>query len=82
MNNTPVISVNCNNNASAARSIPRMLTIKQTAALFNLPEHYVRNLAKSGKIIATKAGAKFLINADRLAEFLNTSMIMDEERAE
>lgn len=75
----PNISVNCKKSAPATQKIPRMLTIKQVAMEFGLAEHFVRELAKSGKIICVRAGNKFLINADKLIEFLNTNTLGAEE---
>lgn len=77
--NSPNFSVSCNKTTLPTRAIPRMLTIKQTAQEFGLPEHFVRTLARSGKIVATRAGTKYLINADKLVEFLNTSRLGEEE---
>ena len=79
--NSPNFSVSCNK-TTLPRAIPRMLTIKQTAQEFGLPEHYIRSLARSGKIVATRAGVKILINADRLAEFLNNSRLGEETEEE
>lgn len=77
--NNPNFSVSCNKSALAAQKIPRMLTIKQVAREFGLAEHFVRSLAKSGTIVAVRAGNKFLINADRLIEFLNSNTLGAEE---
>lgn len=48
-----------------------MLTIKETARETGLAEHYIRQLCKSGQIVAVQAGKKYLVNLDRLIEFLN-----------
>ena len=53
-------------------NIPHMAGIRETARIFGLAEHFIRELAKSGKIICIRAGNRYLINVDRLAEFLNT----------
>lgn len=71
----PVFTVNCNRSAPATQKIPRMLTIKQVAREFGLAENFVRSLAKSGTIVAVRAGTKYLINADRLIEFLNSNTL-------
>lgn len=51
--------------------IPRMETIKNTAKLTGLPEHFIRQKAISGEIVAVKAGNKYLINVDKLIDYLN-----------
>lgn len=51
--------------------IPRMLTVKQTAEETGLPERFVRRLCASGEIVTVKSGCKYLINLDRLIDFLN-----------
>lgn len=51
---------------------PRMEPIKTTAALFNLPVHFVRQKVTSGEIVAVRAGRRFLVNVDKLTEYLNT----------
>ena len=55
--------------------IPRMETIKATAKLFGLPEHFIRQKVISGEIVSVKAGCKYLVNVDRFAEYLNSSAI-------
>lgn len=67
--NNPNISVNCNR--AAPRAIPHMETIKKTAKLFGLAEHFVRQLVLSGEVVAVKAGCKYLVNCDKLIEYLN-----------
>ena len=56
-------------------NIPRMETIKATAKMFGLAEHFIRQLVISGKIVAVKAGCKYLVNVDKLAEYLNTNTL-------
>lgn len=58
--------------------IPRMETIKATAALFNLPVHFVRCKVASGEVVAVRAGKRFLVNVDKFAEYLNSSTITPE----
>lgn len=60
--------------------IPTMKTIKDTAKDFNLPEHFIRTLCKQGEICYVRAGSKYLINQQRLAEYLNSPP--EPERAE
>lgn len=50
--------------------MPRMRTIRQTAAETGLHEYFLRQLVKQEKIIFVKAGRKVLINLDRLYEYL------------
>jgi excisionase family DNA binding protein len=52
---------------------PRMETIKKTAEIFGLPENMIRQKAKSGEIVAIKAGERYLVNMDKFAEYLNTN---------
>lgn len=51
-------------------AMPRMRTIKQTAAETGLHEYFLRQLVKQEKIIFVKSGRKVLINLDRLYEYL------------
>ena len=51
--------------------IPRMETIKATAKLTGLPEHFIRQKVISGEIVSVKAGCKYLVNVDKLIEYLN-----------
>lgn len=55
-----------------AIEIPRMLTIRETAELFNLPIHFVRQKVGSGEVVSVRAGRKFLVNAESVSEFLRT----------
>ena len=62
--------------------IPRMRTIKETAELFGLPVHFVRQKVLSGEVVAVRAGRRFLVNIDKLAEFLDTCTISQESEAD
>lgn len=75
----PIIAVNCKRAETSVKVIPLMATIKETAKLFGLAEHFVRQLVISGKIVAVKAGCKYLVNVDRLAEYLNTNTLREEQ---
>lgn len=55
-----------------------MESIKTTAALFNLPVHFVRCKVASGEVVAVRAGRRFLVNVDKFAEYLNSSTITIE----
>lgn len=50
---------------------PTMLTIKEAAKLTNLSEHFVRNLCRRHEICCVMAGRKYLINYEKLVEYLN-----------
>ena len=58
--------------------IPRMRTIKETAELFGLPVHFVRQKVNNGEIVAVRAGRRFLVNVDKLAEYLDSNTIPQE----
>ncbi len=51
--------------------IPTMRTIKETAELFKLPVHFVREKVNSGEVVAVRAGRKYLVNVERFADYLN-----------
>lgn len=55
--------------------IPTMLTIKETAELFKLPTYFVRQKVNSGEVVAVRAGRKFLVNAEKFAEYLNVGTV-------
>ena len=61
--------------------IPRMRTIKETAELFDLPVHFVRQKVNDGEIVAVRAGRRFLVNVDKLAEYLDSNTIPQESEA-
>lgn len=63
-------------------NIPVMMTIKDTAKAFNLPEHFVRQAVLSGRYIAVNAGRKYLVNAGKFADFLNSSTIQQNTQTE
>lgn len=52
-------------------NIPRMETINKAAEITGLSKHFIRQKAISGEIVCVKAGNKYLINVDRLIEYLN-----------
>ena len=51
--------------------LPRMRTIKQTAAELGLPEYFVRFIVKQEQVTYVRAGRKVLINLDKFIEYLN-----------
>lgn len=57
--------------------IPKMATITEAAELTGLAKHYIRQLCLQNKIKYLKAGKKFLINVDKLIEFLNAGELFE-----
>ena len=55
----------------SAPQVPRMVSIKEAAALTGLAEYHVRRLCIGGEISAVKTGRKYLVNVDRLIDYLN-----------
>lgn len=62
--------------------VPHMESIRKTAEIFGLPVHFVRQKVNNGEIVAVRAGRRFLVNVDKLAEYLNTSTIATAPIAE
>ena len=54
------------------KTIPRFLTIRETARTKILPEHLLRSWEKQGKLPCIYSGKKCLINFDKLVEQLNS----------
>lgn len=54
------------------KDVPRMMTVRQTAATGILPEHALRMMEAQGKLPSIKVGAKVLINYDSLCAQLNS----------
>lgn len=52
-------------------NIPRMETINKAAEITGLSKHFIRQKAVNGEIVCVKAGNKYMINIDRLIEYLN-----------
>lgn len=50
--------------------LPQMKTINQTAQLFGLAKHYIRQLVLNDKVKYVKAGKKYLINFESLITYL------------
>lgn len=74
-------AVDCKSEITVSKAVPRMETIKNTAKLFGLPEHLVRQKVLSGEVVAISAGRRYLVNVDRFAEYLNTNKLpaLDEQ---
>lgn len=54
--------------------VPKMRTIKETAKETGLAYNYIRNLCLQNKIVYVRAGNKYLVNIDKLIEYLNTGV--------
>ena len=59
--------------------IPKMRTIKQTAAELGLPEYFVRSLVKQKQVTYVKACRMVLINLDQFIKFLGGAVSNDEK---
>lgn len=53
------------------KGVPIMWKVKEAAEHTGLSYDYIRKLCIQKKIPAIKAGSKYLINADKLMEYLN-----------
>ncbi len=51
--------------------IPRMATINEASKITGLAKYFIRQLAITNKVKTIKAGNKYLINIDKLIEYLN-----------
>ena len=52
--------------------VPTMLSIDESAKRSGLPAHFVRQLCITNQIVYVKAGTKYLVNFEKLIDFLNT----------
>jgi excisionase family DNA binding protein len=59
--------------------IPVMMTVEETYKAFKLSRQFIYGLVKLGKIKAIKSGNRFLINAQSLCDYLNSSTIVEEK---
>lgn len=73
--NNAVFAVDCKPEITVSRAVPRMETIKNTAKLFGLPEHLVRQKVLSGEVVAISAGRRYLVNVDKFADYLNSNKL-------
>lgn len=64
------------NQINITYKIPHMETIKATAELFHLSEHFVRCAVKGehGHLFSVMAGTKYLVNCERFAAYLNCEL--------
>ncbi len=61
--------------------MPKMMTLRQAAAETGLTYSCLRKWILSGEFnYFVKAGSKYLVNMDRLAEFLNTPACETNEK--
>ena len=51
--------------------IPKMLGLRQASEATGMSYDFLRKLCLQGKIIHVKAGCKYLINMEKLADYLN-----------
>lgn len=56
---------------SQEQKIPKFMTIREVARTGILPEHFLRDMEKKGKLPCIYSGKKCLINFDKLIEQLN-----------
>lgn len=56
---------------SPVLSVPKMMTIREAAKVVHLAENYVRYLCRTNAIVYVRAGNKYLVNFEKLLEFLN-----------
>ena len=59
-------------------TFPIMLTLRQAAEETGLSYDYLRKLCLRGKIVFVRAGSKYLINAEKLKEYLNAGEGMQQ----
>jgi len=61
------------------KGLPTMLTIGETATELNVAEHFLRRLTINGVIPSVKAGRKYLLCLETVAEFLRTGDVQEVE---
>lgn len=54
------------------KAIPRMGTLKEATALAGIPYSAIRKMCITGKVVHVRVGTKYLVNLDKLAEYLET----------
>lgn len=59
------------------RKIPVMLTVDKASEVSGLTKYRLRQLCKEKKIVCILCGNKYLINLDRLIDYLNRGDIDD-----
>ena len=58
--------------------VPKMAGIAEVSEMFGVSRYFVRKLANSGRINAVRISGRILINVDRFAEDLNSSVLCGE----
>lgn len=53
------------------QTLPKMLSITEVIKSTNLSRKYIMDLIESGEIKYIRTGAKYLINAESLSDYLN-----------
>lgn len=51
--------------------MPRMISLKEAVKESGLSYHCLRNLCLTGEVVHIRSGNKILINAEKLAKYLN-----------
>ena len=59
-------------------TFPIMMTLNQAAEATGLSYDHLRKLCLQKKIVFVRAGSKYLINADRLLEYLDKGEMVNE----
>ena len=54
-----------------AMTIPTMVTIRAAADQTGLSYDYIRKLCLAGKIVFVRSGSKYIINLEKLVDYLN-----------
>ena len=54
------------------KAITRMGTLKEAEALAGIPYSAIRKMCITGKVVHVRVGTKYLVNLDKLAEYLET----------
>lgn len=56
-------------------TVPTMRTMRDAAKLTGLSYDCIRKMCLSNKIVYVKAGVKFLVNMEKLVEYLQTGEV-------
>lgn len=59
-------------------TVPRMMSIRETARTGILPENALRAMLREGRLPGVYCGVKYLVNFDRLIEVLNGEAVKAE----
>ena len=62
-----------------AGNVPEMLTINEVRERTGLSYSLLRRLCLENRIVYFKTGTKYLINYDKLIDFLNGESVSDQE---